>query len=353
MNFGRQFSPKHLHAVGRGSEIRAGSLRRKRFSKHLCMLALKNANLPSVTQLPGVRLRPLNEETETTIHTDSSSNEIIDLKLQQDAYRLAHRQHREFAIKRKCTRHAPTLVMKKVSNRGFGITVRFSCSRCHFVSTPQNLFHTTPTGACVTNLQSGVAFSKTSLKPTEAELVFNSMGVSCPSRKTLQKHFTNSNSTCASILDESLAENRAALRDYVELSQSDNRVDCPSVAVSFDGQYNRPVYHGFDGKASSVSEPVLEEETGMNLLVGYAVVSKKDGSYEPDKVSELQICIESFRSTAVPTLAHMTIFTPLFSTSMVPNHWLSSVHTWTVATERTQFIGEFLYRIKIRHQLPP
>ena len=284
--FGRPYRPQNMYAVGRGSEIGAGLIRRRRFPKDLCTLALKNANLPSVTQLPGVRLRPMDKGSETTLYTDSSSNEIIDLKLQQDAYRSAHRQHRDFAVKRKTTRHPPTLVMKKVSNRGFGITVHFSCSRCQFASTPQNLFHTTPTGACVTNLQSGIAFSKTSLKPTEAELVFNSMGISCPSRKTLQKHFTNTNSTCASILDESLAENRAALRDYVEISQSNNRVDCPSVAVSFDGQYNRPVYHGFDGKASSVSEPVLEEETGMNLLVGYSVVSKKDGSYDPDKVSE-------------------------------------------------------------------
>ena len=61
--------------------------------------------------------------------------------------------------------------------------------------------------------------------------------------------------------------------------------DCPSIAVSFDGQYNRPVYHGFDGKATSVSEPVVEQETDLNLLVSYSVVSKKDGSYPVEKVS--------------------------------------------------------------------
>ena len=128
---------------------------------------------------------------------------------------------------------------------------------------------------------------------------------------TLQRHFTNANKVSQSVLEESLTENRGFVQDYVgalssepvsKLSASTSAVagsttaasaparpsdeNCPSIAVSFDGQYNRPVYHGFDGKATSVSEPVVEQETDMNLLVAYSVVSKKDGSYGQEKVSQ-------------------------------------------------------------------
>ena len=86
------------------------------------------------------------------------------------------------------------------------------------------------------------------------------------------------------LLEDSLSQNRAVVRDYLNIVGRSDNPDCPSASVSLDGQFNKPVYHGYDGKATSVSEPVIENETDLNLLVSHAVVSKWDGSYSQEKV---------------------------------------------------------------------
>merc|ERR1712035_25576 len=48
---------------------------------------------------------------------------------------------------------------------------------------------------------------------------------------------------------------------------------------------------GYDGQSSSVSEPVIEAETGLNLLISHAVASKFDGSYNKDAVNMFPISV--------------------------------------------------------------
>lgn len=313
---------------GRGTTIIKGGITRKRLSTDLCALALKNTGIKSVVNLPGIRLRakPMVEDNSIFV---PNSNDIIDIQLQQASYQDAHKNHRLYATKRKSTKHVPTLLMRKTSNLGFGVKVRYACRRCTFISDEYDLFTSTSSGACSTNVLSGVAFSKTCIKPSDAEFLFQTLNVSCPSRNTMQKHFNRSNDSCADVLEDTLADNRGFVRDYVDVTSpppppphppplppppppppplpstsqsvptvpsSQQSIPQPStstpsqgsqsrpVTLSSDGQYNRPTFHGYDGKATSVSQPILEEETDLHLLCGHAVVSKKDGSYPKDKV---------------------------------------------------------------------
>ena len=135
-----------------------------------------------------------------------------------------------------------------------------------------------------------MAFSKSAIKPSDAEFLFAALNVNAPSRQTLQKHFSSVNQASSQVLESALVENRGLVRDYVAIR--DGTCDAvPAVAVAFDGQYDRPIYHNYDGKSSSVSEPVLEAETGFNLLVSHAVLSKLDGSYDKEKVGFLSILL--------------------------------------------------------------
>ena len=113
---------------------------------------------------------------------------------------------------------------------------------------------------------------------------FLSLNLNAPVEKTLQKHFTKACSVASAVLEESLSQNRSVVRDYLQVVGRSDDPDCPSASVSLDGQFNRPIYHGYDGKSTSVSEPVIENETNLNLLVSHAVVSKLDGTYEKEKV---------------------------------------------------------------------
>ena len=84
-----------------------------------------------------------------------------------------------------------------------------------------------------------------------------------------------------------MSSNRGTVHDYLRIVGRIDDEACPSASVSLDGQYNRPVFHGWDGKSTTVSEPVMENETGLNLLVSHAVKSKLDGTYDANKVSTL------------------------------------------------------------------
>ena len=280
---------------GNGTVLSKGSISRKRLSRDLCELAKKNTGIKSSVELPGIRLRPkwvveIDEDSDLACN----SNEIIDFQLQQSSYQNAHKSHKLFASARKSTRHVPTLIMKKTANLGFGVKVRYLCSRCKFVSEEYNLYTTTATGAVSTNVQTGIAFSKTCIKPSDGEFLFQSVNLSCPSRNTMQKHFSRANESVGEVLEDTLVENRGFIRDYVEVTSLqpdpssetaiENKTKGPKVTLSSDGRFDQPVFHGYNGKAACVSQPFLEEETDLHLLAGYAVVSKRDGSYHPDKV---------------------------------------------------------------------
>ena len=136
----------------------------------------------------------------------------------------------------------------------------------------------------MTNLQAGIAFSKSALKPSDAHFFLSSLNINGPCRQTLQTQFTQANKESAALLESALSENRGIVRDFLSIEKGSSLEAVPAIPVAFDGQYDRPLYHGYDGHSSSVSEPVLEAHTGLNLLVSHSVVSKLDGSYDVEKV---------------------------------------------------------------------
>ena len=257
----------------------------KRFNKKLVQTALENENIRHVTKLPGIKLRPKSESQES-LQVYDSSNDIIDLALLNESQSKALREHQTYAQKqrRPGLRHPIVLRSRKIRNLGFGVSIEFVCSGCRFVSSPYKLYTSTATGGCSTNVQVGAALSKVPIKASDAAFLFSSLNVNGPSEITIQKHFTAACSSSSQVLEASLSENRETVHDYVAIvGRKDGLV--PSVSVALDGQFNRPVYHGYDGRSTSVSEPVIENETGLNLLVSHAVVSKLDNTYAHDKVT--------------------------------------------------------------------
>ena len=259
----------------------------KRYSKMLVVQVVENTHPSS---LKGVKLRPSSMVINPYEKDTENSNDIIDLFKLNQSWAISLNQHRQFALKKRSTKHTPNLQLEKVHNQGFGVQARYHCTGCTFTSNLFKLYDTTQKGACLTNVQAAMAFSKSAIKPSDAEFLFAALNVNAPSRQTLQKHFSSVNQASSQVLESALVENRGLVRDYVAIR--DGTCDAvPAVAVAFDGQYDRPIYHNYDGKSSSVSEPVLEAETGLNLLVSHAVLSKLDGSYDKEKVGFLSILL--------------------------------------------------------------
>lgn len=265
------------------SDACPGSL--KRYDGELVHKACVNESVKHCSRLPGVKLRPKTSLPDETTTTDSS-NDIVDMTLLNESHYNALRAHQNyiFESRRPAISHTVRFRMEKVGNKGFGTSVRYHCSGCRFTSANYKLYHTTLTGACVTNLQAGIALSKVSIKASDAFFMFSSLNLTGPAPSTLQRHFTQSCAVAGDVLEDSLADNRAVVRDYLGIVGRVDDPDCPSASVSLDGQFNRPVYHSYDGKSTSVSEPVIENETDMNLLISHSVISKLDGSYPQDKV---------------------------------------------------------------------
>ena len=267
---------------------------KKRYPAHLLRQACTNEGIRHPSLLPGVSLRPKSSAPDPQpATTTDSSNDIVDLQLLAVAQSDSSKDHHSYVLSRRrpSTRHVPALKMEKVANRGFGVTVCFRCTGCQFRSSDYKLYHTTDSGACVTNLQAGIALTKVPMKAQDAAFFMASLNVNGPALKTMQRHFSDSCSVAPDVLEDSLADNRGEVRDYVTIVGRNDNPDCPSGKVAIDGQFNRPVYHSYDGKSTSVSEPVIEQETGLNKLVGHAVISKLDGSYEKDKVHIHSVCL--------------------------------------------------------------
>ena len=276
---------------------------KKRHSSTLVATACRNESKRHASALPGISLRP-SFPTPTDFKTVDSSNDIVDLNLLNSAHTEALKQHSKYVLNRKrrpATKHPVSLVMKKRANLGFGVTVQFHCSQCKFVSPISKLYTTTATGGCSTNLQASIALSKIAIKSSDASFLFSSLNVNAPVEKTLERHFSNSCAVSSEILEESLSQNRAVVSDYVKIVGRSDDDQCPSVSVSLDGQYNRPVFHSYDGKSTSVSEPVIENETEMNLLVSHSVVSKHDGTYDKEKVAMECLCVYCLYQNLIKT----------------------------------------------------
>ena len=278
-------SDPRINASGRPSVLTEMN-HKKRYDTDIVNQALSNEQKNHATDLQGVRLRPCPSAPHAITTTDEGVNDIVDLSRLRQSQSDALRLHRDYVNgkRRPPTKHLISLTMNKVHNRGFGVSVHYTCKQCKFVSPIFKLYATTTTGGCATNVQAAVALSKVPIKSSDAAFLFSSLNLNAPVEKTLQKHFTKACSVASAVLEESLSQNRSVVRDYLQVVGRSDDPDCPSASVSLDGQFNRPIYHGYDGKSTSVSEPVIENETNLNLLVSHAVVSKLDGTYEKEKV---------------------------------------------------------------------
>ena len=262
---------------------------KKRFSNELVSQACVNERLQSASQLPGIVLRPTRPNNAPLAEDGGTSNDIVDLNLMNKAHSEALREHSSYIIQgrrrhRPSSSHSVSLVLRKTGQVGFGTSVNFRCKGCRFVSKSYKLYESTAAGGCMTNVAAGVALSKVAIKPSDASFLISSLNVNGPSRQTLQKYFSQSCTVAEDVLEEAVTANRGTVHDYLRVVGRADDAACPSASVSLDGQFNRPVYHGYDGKSTTVSEPVLENETGLNLLVAHAVKSKLDGTYEEHKV---------------------------------------------------------------------
>ena len=278
-------SDPRINAGGRPSVLTEMN-QNKRFDSEIVNQALNNEQKNHATDLQGVRLRPCPSAPKTIVTTDEGMNDIVDLSRLRTSQSEALRLHRDYVNgkRRPPTKHMISLTMNKVHNRGFGVAIHYNCKQCKFVSPIFKLYATTPTGGCATNIQAAIALSKVPIKASDAAFLFSTLNLNAPVPKTLQQNFTKACSVASNVLEESLSQNRSVVRDYLRVVGRSDDPDCPSASVSLDGQFNRPIYHGYDGKSTSVSEPVIENETNLNLLVSHVVVSKLDGTYEKEKV---------------------------------------------------------------------
>ena len=262
----------------------------KRFNEKLYDQVRKNTQL-SLSELPGLRLRPTQNEplNGEPVNLDAS-NDVIDISKLNHAHAEALKSHTVFAQEKRSTKHIPNLTLQKLCNKGFGVQAMLCCTRCSFQSPRFNLYKTDQNGTCLTNIAAAVAFSKTTVKPSDAAFLWSSLDINGPSRYTMQKNFSLVNEKNSKVLDEALSDNRGLVRDYVSVVRK--VLDpVPATKVAHDGQYDKPVFHGYDGHSTSVSLPVLEAETGLNLMVSHAVMSKADGSYEKDAVSRVLFAV--------------------------------------------------------------
>lgn len=284
---GKPFSSCDERSHNSGSPaVLPNLISKTRFNHEIVAQAAKNEHKRCIMDLPGVSLRPKTSLPTAPVISDDHSNDVIDLNKLKQSQTEAVRLHHDYVTKQKrpATKHIVSLSMNKLRNQGFGVSINYRCTQCKFVSPVFKLFSTTATGACATNVQAAVALSKVAIKSSDATFLFSTLNLNAPCAVSLQKHFSRSCSVANDLLEDSLSQNRAVVRDYLNIVGRSDNPDCPSASVSLDGQYNKPVYHGYDGKATSVSEPVIENETDLNLLVSHAVVSKWDGSYSQEKV---------------------------------------------------------------------
>ena len=259
----------------------------KRFDPTLVQHVQEHSN---IKQLPGLNLRPARTVSRDYEQNTARCNDVVDLQKLDLFHAQCMKAHKLYAAAKRSTRHVPNLKLNKHSQQGFGVRAIYKCTRCTFVSEPCKLFDTTSSGACVTNIQASLAFSKSTIKPSDAEFFISTLNINGPSKNTFQKHFSAVNKESSQILESAMSDNRAVVHDYVALEVGPEKKSCPDIPVELDGQYDVQTHHGHDGKSSSVSEPVLEAKTGLDLLISHAVVSKHDGTYEKDKVRRKSFC---------------------------------------------------------------
>ena len=229
---------------------------------------------------PGARLRPLfdNEpQFSTTVPESDNQNFVIDDKKMLEATNKALQAHHLHA-----PNHMPLWKRSKTVQVGFGVKMSFHCNfkNCQFESELFEFYESTPTGQPTTNLQVGVAMSKTDITPKTVQLLGSAMNLGTPSSVSLQKSYSKALSCSAALADEAMADNRESVTASLRLKGLCQDGEIPSVDVTTDGQYSNRSYHCPTGKSDSVSIPVIEQITGQGLLIQHTNLSHRDGTLD-------------------------------------------------------------------------
>ena len=182
---------------------------------------------------PGAHLRPKEDEG-SLIPTSSLSNTqnfIIDDGKLLEATNQALYDHKLHA-----PNHTPVWKKLQFMRIGFGAKMRFRCNfkNCHYESKLYELYEKTDSGQLTTNLQVGVAMSKTDLTPKTVELLGSTLNLATPTVRHLQKSYTRALSCTDTLAEEALADNREEVTATMRLNGLCNK-DIPSVDVATDG----------------------------------------------------------------------------------------------------------------------
>ena len=231
---------------------------------------------------PGAQLRPFadkNECEDEEFHPESQ-NWVVDNEKLLHATNDAYKQHDQSSSRN----HTAIFKRKKVIQLGFGISVSFKCCyrNCKFDSKLYKLYDETARGEPTTNVQVGVAMAKSELTPKTVEVLGSTMNMSTPSRYTLQNKYSSSLECTNELAESAMEENRRIVTSAIRLQGKLEKDRIPSVEVATDGQYSNRSYHFPTGKSDSCSNPVIEQVTGLGLLISHENLSHRDGSLPQD-----------------------------------------------------------------------
>ena len=176
--------------------------------------------------------------------------------------------------------HIPQLKKHQVSKVGLGLRLQFRCKfkNCRFVSKAYELYQKTESGQPLSNLQLGVAMSKTDLTARTVEILGTTLNLDMPGDQTLRNVQNRALSCVEALSEKALMENRKEVTSTLRLRGEIHEGEVPSADVAIDGQFSNRSYHFPTGKSDSVSVPVVEQVTGRGLIVEHVNLSHRDGS---------------------------------------------------------------------------
>ena len=247
--------------------------------------AFANCAGPARVIPPGASLRPYDDSNSRETNKseqplENSENWIVDdqklMTALNDAVSCHRTKHR--------MNHTPKLIKHRVVKVGFGVQVSFKCGfkACKFESPLYDLYMTAPNGQPLTNLQVGVAMSKTDLTPRTIETLSATLNLHSPNTKTLQKSYQRAMDVAEGLAEEAMSANREEVTTTLRLRGEVEPGTIPQADVAIDGQYSNRSYHFPTGKSDSVSVPVVEQVTGKGLLVQHTNLSHRDGTLPKD-----------------------------------------------------------------------
>ena len=230
----------------------------------------------------GATLRPKPDDKDTDKDKDvdeedfDTQNWVVDQQKLFDATNDALQKHNAHSG---CN-HTPKFKKEQMRKIGFGVSVSFRCcfKNCKFTSDLYKLYEESTSGQPLPNVQVGVAMAKSSLTPKTVDLLNTTLNIASPSPSHLQKTYSKTLLHSTELAETALADNRATVISAKRLLGELKDGEIPEVDVATDGAYSNRSYHFPTGKSDSVSCPVIEQVTGLGLLIEHENLSHRDGT---------------------------------------------------------------------------